>query len=190
MQRVVWPTARRKRILLISGISLLVLLVVWLTFGWLVIGNPKVDHPTHADAIVDLGGPENNGRLQVAEGLLDAHVANQLVISLNSPQQSHAYHLCIHPPTGVTVTCFQPHPSTTRGEAEEVRQLAQQHRWTSIVVVTSTFHVSRARLIFSNCFSGKLYMAAGRKDIGPITWAFQYMYQTAGFIKAVLQSGC
>jgi uncharacterized SAM-binding protein YcdF (DUF218 family) len=190
VHRVGWPTTRGKRILLISGISLLVLLVGWLTFGWLVIGNPKVDRPTHADAIVDLGGPEDNGRLEVAEGLLDAHVANQLVISLNSPEQRHAYHLCIHPPIGITVTCFQPHPSTTRGEAEEVRRLAQQHGWTSIVVVTATFHVSRARLIFRQCFTGKLYMAAGRRDIGLITWAYQYVYQTAAFIKAVLQSGC
>jgi uncharacterized SAM-binding protein YcdF (DUF218 family) len=189
VHRVWWPTTRGKRILLISGISLLVLLVAWLTFGWLVIGNPKVDHPTHADAIVDLGGPEDNGRLEVVEGLLDAHVANHLVISLNSPDQHRAYHLCVDPPTGVTVTCFQPHPSTTRGEAEEVHRLAQQHGWTSIVVVTSTFHVSRARLIFRRCFTGKLYMAAGR-NIAPVTWAYQYLYQTGAFIKAVLQSGC
>jgi len=190
LHRVGWPTTRGKRILLISGISLLALLVGWLTFGWLVIGNPKVDRPRHADAIVILGSPENNARIEVAEGLLDAHVANQLVISLNSPNQRHAYHLCTHPPTGVTVTCFQPNPSTTRGEAEEVHLLAQQHGWTSIVVVTSTFHVSRARLIFKHCFTGKLYMAAARRGIGAITWAYQYAYQTVAYVKAVLQSGC
>jgi hypothetical protein len=169
---------------------LLLLLLGWLTFGWLVIGNPKVDPPTHADAIVILGSPEENGRIEVAEGMLGAHVANQLVISLNSPNQWRAYHLCMHPPTGATVTCFQPHPSTTRGEAEEVRRLAQQHGWTSIVVVTSTFHVSRARLTFTRCFTGKVYMAAARRDIGPITWAHQYVYQTLAYVKAVLQSGC
>jgi uncharacterized SAM-binding protein YcdF (DUF218 family) len=190
VHRVEWPATRGKRILLISGISLLVLLLGWMTFGWLVIGNPKVDHPTRADAIVILGSPENNARIEVAEGLLDAHVANQLVISLNSPNQRHAYQVCTHPPAGVTVACFQPHPSTTRGEAEEVRRLALQHGWTSIVVVTSTYHVSRARLTFQRCFTGKLYMAAARRGIGPITWAYQYVYQTFAYAKAVLQSGC
>lgn len=188
--RVGWPATRGKRIVLISGISLLVLLITWLTFCWLVIGNPKVDHPKHADAVVILGSPENNGRIEVAEHLLDEHVSSQLVISLNSPNQAHAYRVCTHPPAGVTVTCFQPHPPTTRGEAEEVRRLAQQHGWTSIVVVTSTFHVSRARMIFQRCFTGRLYMAAARTGIGPITWAYQYLYQTAGYVKAVLQSGC
>jgi uncharacterized SAM-binding protein YcdF (DUF218 family) len=190
LHRVGWPTTRARRILLISGISLLALLVGWLTFGWLVIGNPKVDHPTHADAIVILGSPENQARIEVAEGLLDAHVASQLVISLNAPNERHAYHVCTHPPAGVTVTCFQPHPSTTRGEAEEVHRLAQQHGWTSLVVITSTYHVSRARMIFKRCFAGKLYMAAARRGIGLINWAYQYVYQTLAYVKAVLQSGC
>jgi len=71
-----------------------------------------------------------------------------------------------------------------------MRRLAQQHNWTSIVVVTSTYHVSRARMIFQRCFSGKLYMAAARRGIGPATWIYQYLYQTGAYIKAVLQSGC
>ncbi|HEY2299440.1 MAG TPA: YdcF family protein [Jatrophihabitans sp.] len=185
-----WPATRGKRVLLISAICLLALFVTWFTFGWLVIGNPKVDHPKHADAIIILGSPENNARIEAAESLLDQHVTNQLVISLNSPDQRHAYSLCTHPPAGVSVTCFQPKPSSTRGEAEEMRRLAQQHGWKSIVVVTSTFHVSRARMIFKRCITGTVYMVAARRGIGLSTWTYQYLYQTGAYVKAVLQSGC
>jgi uncharacterized SAM-binding protein YcdF (DUF218 family) len=188
--RVGWPATRRKRILLISGICLLVLFLTWFGFAWRVVGHPKVDHPSHADAVVILGSPENNDRIEAAESLLADHVSNQLVISLNSPNQRHAYRTCQHPPAGVTVTCFQPNPSTTQGEAEEVRRLAAQHGWKSVAVVTSTFHVSRARYIFSRCFNGKLYMIPARVGIGWITWTYQYLYQTGAYIKAVLQSGC
>lgn len=188
--RVGWPSTRCKRVLLVSGLSFLALFIAWFTFAWLVVGNPRVDHPKHADAIVILGSPENNARIEAAESLIAAHVSDQLVISLNSPNQAHAYRVCTHPPAEVTVACFQPNPSSTRGEAEEILRLTQQHGWTSIVVVTSTFHVSRARYIFKRCFNGKLYMVAARRGIGPITWTYQYLYQTGAYIKAVLQSGC
>jgi hypothetical protein len=175
---------------MVGGICLLVLFVTWFTLAWFLVGHPRVDHPSHADAVVILGSPENNDRIEAAESLLADHVSDQLVISLNSPLQRHAARTCEHPPAGVTVTCFKPNPSTTQGEAEEVRRLAAQRGWKSIAVVTSTFHVSRARYIFNRCFDGKLYMIAARKGIGLITWTYQYLYQTGAYVKAALQSGC
>ena len=41
-----------------------------------------------------------------------------------------------------------PEPSTTRGEAREVARLAAERGWQRIFVVTSSYHVPRARLIF------------------------------------------
>jgi len=40
---------------------------------------------------------------------------------------------------------LQPHPTTTRGEAEEIGSLARAHHWSSVLVVTSKYHISRAR---------------------------------------------
>lgn len=166
------------------------LLVVWLVVGYLVIADPTVNHPRHADAVVVLGPPDNNGREDMALSLIGQHVATNLVISVGSKRQRQAKPLCTARQDGFSVTCFQPHPATTRGEAEYVRDLARQHGWTSLVVVTSTYHVSRARMIFERCLDGTLYVVAARRDISPVTWAYEYLYQTGAYIKAALQQGC
>jgi uncharacterized SAM-binding protein YcdF (DUF218 family) len=107
-----------------------------------------------------------------------------------SERQRQAKSLCTAPQEGFNVTCFQPHPATTRGEAEQVRDLARQHGRTSVVVVTSTYHVSRARMIFQRCLDGRLFVVAARRDISVFTWVYQYLYQTGAYVKAVLQPGC
>jgi uncharacterized SAM-binding protein YcdF (DUF218 family) len=173
-----------------TAIAVGVLLVAWLVAGYLVIADPTVNHPRHADAIVVLGPPDSNGRVDTALSLIRQHVATNLVISVMSERQRQAKSLCSAPQDGFRVTCFQPHPATTRGEAEQVRDMARQHGWTSVVVVTSTYHVSRARMIFERCLDGTLYVVAARHGISVFTWAYQYLYQTGAYVKAVLQPGC
>lgn len=163
---------------------------MWLVVGYLVIADPTVNHPRHADAVVVLGPPDDNGRVDAALSLIRQHVATNLVISVTSERQRAAKSLCTAPQDGFSVTCFQPHPATTQGEAEHVRDLARQHGWTSVVVVTSTYHVSRARMIFDRCLDGRLYVVAAPRDISLFSWAYQYLDQTGAYIKAVLQQGC
>ena len=178
------------RVAAITGLTLLVLFVAWVVVGYFVIVRPHVNHPTHADAIVVLGPPDDNGRIDTALSMIDKHVASYLVISVESERQHAAKHLCTQPQHGFTVTCFRPEPATTRGEAEEVERLARAHGWRSIVVVTSTYHVSRARMIVKRCFHGAVYLVAARRGISIGTWGYQYLYQTGAFVKAFLQSGC
>ena len=47
---------------------------------------------------------------------------------------------------------------STRGEARAIGRLARRHHWTSIDVVTSRFHVFRARLVIRRCYDGALHM--------------------------------
>lgn len=49
------------------------------------------------------------------------------------------------------VLCFRPDPYSTTGEAEAVARLARDRGWDSLTVVTSTYHVYRARLLFGRC---------------------------------------
>ena len=112
------------------------------------------------------------------------------MISSNSPNQRAAQRVCDTPPAAVSVTCFTPDPATTQGEAQNIRRLAAARHWTTIIVVTSTYHVSRARLIISRCFDGQLEVVAARAHISPLVWAYQFAYQTGGYVKAALHPRC
>lgn len=166
-----------------------VLIATWLVGCFLVVQHPTINRVTSADAVVVLGPPESF-RLAEAERLIAAGVAHQLLISVPTSGFGQAEQICAHPPTGVRVTCFKPDPSTTRGEAEETRRLALAGHWRTVVVVTSKFHVSRARLIFDRCLEGRVEVVDGPQPISAGEWAYQYVYQTAGYLRAFLQGGC
>lgn len=167
-----------------------VLFVAWLVACFVVIVFPTVNHPRHADAVVVLGPPTVNGRLEAGLALIRQHLASDLVVSVGGDDHMLSSPLCAQPQHGFTVTCFEPHPGTTRGEAEHVRDLARQHGWASVVVVTSTYHVSRARLIFHRCLNGSLAVVAARRDITLRSWAYQFLYQTGAYVKAFLHRSC
>ena len=53
-------------------------------------------------------------------------------------------------------------PSTTRGEARAVARLASERDWRRILVVTSSYHIPRARLIFLRALTCDLaFVSAG-----------------------------
>ncbi len=124
---------------------------------------PRQDAPGHADAIVVLSGATSE-RLDKALELMRAGVAPTLVISDGrDPAWRQAERLC----HGVRfhVLCFRPDPYSTRGEAEEVARLARARRWRAIDIVTSRYHVFRARLIFRRCYRGTLRIVASRPGL-------------------------
>ncbi|MCL2781775.1 MAG: YdcF family protein [Actinomycetia bacterium] len=174
-------------------LSILALLVVaWLVVGSLVIVHPSVDKPTAADAIVVLGPPQMNGRLDVAKQLVAQGVASTVVVSVSfdNPKQADAIDYCQHPPTGVRVICFHAEPQSTRGEAEQTRQYVRQYGWHKVIVVTSVYHISRARMIFKRCFNGELLMVSANRDIGIKGWIYSFAYESASFVKAAIQNSC
>jgi len=63
------------------------------------------------------------------------------------------------------VVCFEARPYNTRGEARGVARLAREHGWTRIVVVSSTFHLTRVKLLFQRCYSGRLWLVGA-----PLSW--------------------
>jgi uncharacterized SAM-binding protein YcdF (DUF218 family) len=83
-----------------------------------------------------------------------------------------------------------PDPVTTKGEGRELRRLAAQHGWRTVIVVTLRPHVSRARFILSQCFDGELVMVPIPGPLPIPIWAFHYAYQTAGYVRAMVQPGC
>lgn len=189
--------ARVRRVLRRTAVTSAVLAVLAGVAGYPVYVSPEVDPmPDGAtvDAVVGLGGEPAVG--VYARDLARRSGARSVVLSNPYHEPTDVTRLCAAPPdppggaSRTPLTCFAPHPSTTRGEAEEIRRLAASRGWHSIVVVTTPYHVSRARMIVRRCWPGELSMVAAPIDTAPWTWVYQYGYQTAGYVKAGILRDC
>ena len=87
-------------------------------------------------------------------------------------------------------TCTVPDPPTTKGEGRELRRLAPEHGWRTVIGVTFRPHISRTRFILEQCFDGDLVMVASPAHISLPRWAFEDVHQTEGYLRAVLLPGC
>jgi uncharacterized SAM-binding protein YcdF (DUF218 family) len=88
------------------------------------------------------------------------HVAPLLVISGAGFDRKwkKARALCAHGSSDFRVLCFDPKPYSTRGEARTIARLAQRHGWQRVDVVTSRYHVFRARIVIQRCYHRHLAM--------------------------------
>lgn len=169
-----------------AGVASLGGLIVWALVGLPFFVFPATDRaPAHADVVLVLGPPVRE-RVDVAERLLAEHRVGAALVSVPGSQaQWDVTALCARP----QVTCFDPDPRTTRGEARALRRFAGEHHWRSAVVTTMTAHIARARTIVGRCFRGSLSMVPDAE--GPFEgWPYQYAYQTAATVKSWFLPGC
>ena len=119
---------------------------------------PPSDEPKPVDAVVALAGGHGQ-RLAVAREVVAEHPAT-LVLSVGEDDAVDA--LCADP-AGLDVRCFAAEPFRTSGEARAFGALAREHGWDSVAVVTSTSHLTRARVLVSQCVDARVSMIdAGR----------------------------
>ena len=141
---------------------LVVALAAWLVATAFLFVWPRQDSPERADAVVVLSGSRKH-RLPRALELMRSRVAPTLVISGGRLRGWHeANRLCDGERARFRVICFEPDPDSTQGEAEETARLAKRRGWDSLVVVTSHFHVTRARMLFARCFDGDVDAVGAR----------------------------
>jgi uncharacterized SAM-binding protein YcdF (DUF218 family) len=142
---------------------LAVLVGLWLVLCAFLFLWPREDSPERVDAVVVLAGGRKF-RLEKGLELMRRGVAHTLVISDGrAPQWPEANRLCDRGQgAGFRVVCFKPDPYSTSGEAEMVARLARARGWRSVAVVTSTFHVFRARMLFERCVDGDVAAVGAR----------------------------
>lgn len=185
-------TGKKRRLGIFIGVvlSALILAKAALWGGEQLYQKPRIDELTHADAIFVIGGPGWQ-RFPYAIDLARKGYAPNLVISTAiGPRDPGLWQFCQKKQEKFVLHCFIPDPPTTRGEAEELRRLATAYGWRKVIVVTFRPHISRARFILERCFSGDLIMVESPSELTRSDWAYEYAYQTAGFIRALLSPGC
>lgn len=136
----------------------LLVLVIWLAATIALFIVPHGNKPIHADAVVVLSGASS--RLPVGLKLVKEGDAPLLVVSRNEPDPSVLEQTVCGKHVDVHVLCFHAHPYSTVGEAEAVGRLAAARHWTAVDVVTSSYHVVRARILMRRCFHGRLAVVA------------------------------
>lgn len=151
----------RRIVLLLVAVPL----AVWVGLDIYLFATPSLDRPQHAAAVIVLAG-DRKPRLDRALQLIRAGVSRTLVISDGlDPLWPTANRLCVRGGDGFRVVCFRPEPYSTRGEARGFARLARENGWTSVVIATSTFHVTRARLLFRRCFDGRVQGVGARASL-------------------------
>jgi uncharacterized SAM-binding protein YcdF (DUF218 family) len=167
-----------------------VLLLVAVLAGLPIYVRPQVDQPRRADAVLILGG-YGYDRYSFGFGLASEGWAPGVAVSNpNGVADPWLTKYCAKPHAKFTLYCFVPDPTTTAGEVQQLRRLADDHGWRTVIVVTFRPHISRARFILQQCFDGDLIMVASPPEISLARWAYEYLYQTAGYVKAVLKPAC
>jgi uncharacterized SAM-binding protein YcdF (DUF218 family) len=150
-----------RRLLLVVA----VLIVAWLVACLVLFVWPPAESsaPKHASVVVVLSG--DKARLPPALALIRRGVAPVLALSTvqRTKHWPEAERLCAaHRYADARVVCFTAVPFSTRGEARTVSRLARERGWRSVVVVTSTFHITRAHMLYRRCYHGPLAVVGAR----------------------------
>jgi uncharacterized SAM-binding protein YcdF (DUF218 family) len=144
------------------------------------------DPAAKADAVIVLAGEKR--RLPIALELVERGVAPVLVISDGlDPRWTQANRLCRFGDPQ-KIVCVRPEPYSTRGEAQLAARLAREHGWDSLVVVTSRFHLFRARRLFERCFDGRLALVGAPNPVLRLPLAIGLEWAKLGV--ATVRSDC
>lgn len=181
-------------------VPVLALGLVWLIAGWTVLQHPRADAPARSDALLVLGPPDRT-RMAEALRLMDAGLAPVLVVAnpgtrdLGDASGRVYYARAAQTCSGggeqdYEVICFRPDPSTTQGEAMELRALSEQRGWDHVSVLTYRQHVARSRLLLGRCYTGELDVLSFDYPDVPRGLLREFVYQSGGFVKAWLTPGC
>ena len=150
--------------------------------------KPSTDTPEKVDALVVLSGAAD--RLPRALELLRDGVSKTLIVSwgpdLSDGQRAEIG--AISPP--VELLEFIPEPDTTQGEARAIASLMRQRGFSSILVVTSTYHITRARTLVDRCTSARVSWVESRPESSVFGWIARIVHESGGMAWAAVSRSC
>jgi uncharacterized SAM-binding protein YcdF (DUF218 family) len=180
------PAAIRKALAFTAGGLLL-----WLVIAIQLFANtdPLTVHRT--DAVIMLGGAASE-RLPAAQRIQRELGIPVLVLSRTDTFGNRAA-------DGVcgaakfpnpSLICFRPPDLDTRGEAQAISRLVALNGWKSVTVVTSSYHVTRAGRLISQCTTAEVQMVASHPDLDLGQWLRRFVIETGGLLDASLRPEC
>lgn len=181
--------ARRLRLAL-AALVLVGIVVVGVALPLVVIPETQ-PVPGETDAVVLLAGGEG-GRAVTAERVMPRGDTDLLVVSRTPDTEWPAgWPRCGGSVDGYDITCFEPVPATTRGEARAIAEMAAQERWEAITLLTATHHVSRARMLFERCVDARVEVVGSTTELGPFGWVRAAAAELAALARdGLIQRGC
>ena len=177
------PTVSTRRALLVTAsvvAAVVVIGVVAINLRLFVF--PGSSTPEHADAVVVLAGGAGE-RLDRGLELVRDGVASNLVVSTGPDELCATQH-------EFAVYCFLPNPDDTRGEAEAVGRIAAREGWQHLVLVTSDYHATRARILVGRCFRGTVDVSAAHSSRAPFPLLWAIVHEWGGLLESALHQNC
>lgn len=149
----------RRAVILVAG-----LVLVWLVAAIALFVVHHGDKPIRANAVFVLSGSRK--RLPVGVKLVREGYAPLLVVSrtLQGGPSELETRACTHK-LDLRVLCVSAKPYSTMGEAELLARLATERGWRAVDVVTSEYHVIRARILMKRCFHGQLAVVGAPDEL-------------------------
>ncbi|MDQ0865767.1 YdcF family protein [Arthrobacter globiformis] len=165
--------------------------VLWLVIAYQLFVNvdPLVLHRT--DAVIMLGGAGAE-RLPLARQTQQDLGIPVLVLShTDTPGNAAADDVCNSTTfPSRSLICFHPDGYDTRGEAQKIADLVTQNGWTSITVVTSSYHVARAERLLEQCTTAEVQMVASHPGFLPSEWLQRFVLESVGLVDVSLRPEC
>lgn len=144
---------------------------------------PSNHEPRQAVAAVVVLKGGNGERLDEALGLMRLGVAPTLVLYGGRADRSGRGERLCRGDADFAVLC----PAAkrdSRAEARALGELASDRGWRSLVVVTSTYGVSRTRLLVESCVAGRVQVVGSRPPAG--AWALAIPREWKGYLNALV----
>lgn len=178
--------SRVRRVLAAMSVVAMVLGVV----TWQLHLRPSEDQWARADALLVFDGGRGE-RVLAAYRLAETGRVDHVVLLDDADPDATGVRRCEGWPTAVELHCLdRVGVSDTRSEAASFARYARAQSWDTVVVVTSTYHLTRSRLHTQRCFDGEVLGVRANPDGSPAHWFGRILHEWGGLVRAVVQRGC
>lgn len=178
---------------MIAAAIMTVLFLGWILTAFQLFYDVTTTAPKRADAVVMLGGASKERMLDAMMIRFDLEAPYLVLSNTDTKGNASADNYCdthsnkkIYP----EVVCFDPNPMDTRGEAVALAELAAEHQWKDMVVVTSSYHIERAGLLMEQCINANVTMMSTTPQFTVWQWFRRFVIETGGLIDVTLNPEC